>query len=436
MKRMKNKKHKKTIRLCGYILCAAFFIALIGGKFANTQEKQKPQEEKEQVQKNKSDKNTKKIRVLLMTTGFKGTYHSKVTVSAEGGMVLSAGKKKIKIPSGKSISIKPDDARFKYSVIRLKPNSGAIAVESIQRGRGTAVYNGTLEVRRAGGKIVLINELPVEKYLCAVVPSEMGASYELEALKAQAVCARSYAYQQMQNYAYPKYKAHVNDSTAYQVYGNFSPAERSTKAVKETAGEVVKYKGKLATTYYYSTSCGRTTTVKAWGSAPSSKNSYLKSVRVKGTKGDYEKKQPWYRWNVIVSKIELEKILQNNTGKEIGKIRTVRITEYGPGGVALKLKVTGSKGKMVVSTENKIRTALAGNYDIVRQDGSKVKFPTLLPSAFSTIVKEGDFFHIKGGGFGHGIGMSQSGANEMARQGKDYKEILKLFYSDIRIEKS
>ena len=114
----------------------------------------------------------------------------------------------------------------------------------------------------------------------------------------------------------------------------------------------------------------------------------------------------------------------------------MRITEYGPGGVALKLKVTGSKGKLVVSTENKIRTALAGNYDILRQDGSKVKFPTLLPSAFITIVKEGDFFHIKGGGFGHGIGMSQSGANEMARQGKDYKEILKLFYSDIRIEKS
>ena len=64
--------------------------------------------------------------------------------------------------------------------------------------------------------IVVVNELPIETYLCRVVPSEMPASYELEALKAQAVCARSYAYRQMESYGYPEYEAHVNDSTDYQ----------------------------------------------------------------------------------------------------------------------------------------------------------------------------------------------------------------------------
>ena len=66
----------------------------------------------------------------------------------------------------------------------------------------------------------MVNELPLENYLCKVVPSEMPASYQKEALKAQAICARSYAYRQIMDYAYPEYQAHVNDSTDYQVYNN------------------------------------------------------------------------------------------------------------------------------------------------------------------------------------------------------------------------
>lgn len=78
----------------------------------------------------------------------------------------------------------------------------------------------------------------------------MPPSYELEALKVQAVCARSYAYRQMASYGYPEYEAHVDDSTAYQVYGNSQPQERSTQAVNATCGEVVMYHGQIATTYY------------------------------------------------------------------------------------------------------------------------------------------------------------------------------------------
>ena len=87
-----------------------------------------------------------------------------------------------------------------------------------------------------------------------------------------------------------------------------------------------------------------------------------------------------------------------------------------------------------MKTENKIRKALGGaGYRIVLQDGSVTKSRELLPSAFFTIEKSGDMFVIKGGGFGHGIGMSQNGANEMAKQGKNYREILELFYQDIEI---
>ena len=86
---------------------------------------------------------------------------------------------------------------------------GAIRLESITRGCGTPSYAGALELRAVSGAIAVINELPVETYLCGVVPSEMPASYELEALKAQAVCARSYAFRQMTSFGYPEYEAHV-----------------------------------------------------------------------------------------------------------------------------------------------------------------------------------------------------------------------------------
>ena len=146
-------------------------------------------------------------------------------------------------------------------------------------------YSGALELRAASGGIAVINELPVETYLCGVVPSEMPASYELEALKAQAVCARSYAFRQMTSYGYPEYEAHVNDSTDFQVYNNSERQESSTRAVTETEGQVVRYKGEIATTYYYSTSCGRTTSLEAWGTDPGEGGGYLQSVNVCGDNG-------------------------------------------------------------------------------------------------------------------------------------------------------
>ena len=98
-------------------------------------------------------------------------------------------------------------------------------------------------------------------------------------------------------------------------------------------------------------------------------------------------------------------------------------------------KRQGDKGSVTVDTENKIRRALGGSgYEIQKQDGNTVASSALLPSAFFTIGKEGDTFVIKGGGYGHGIGMSQNGANEMARKGKTYIDILTLFFPGITVE--
>ena len=94
----------------------------------------------------------------------------------------------------------------------------------------------------------------------------------------------------------------------------------------------------------------------------------------------------------------------------------------------ITIEAVGDKGSVRVSTENKIRRAFGGKgYTIIKHDGTQVKSSKLLPSAFFTINKSGDTFVIQGGGFGHGIGMSQTGANEMAKSGKNYQEILTFF---------
>ncbi len=407
-----------------------------------TPEKKEPEKsEKENQETAKKEQKTKKvqknskIRVLLKTDGYQGTTHPSVSLSSASGLVVSYGKKKKEWAKDSPLVIEPDDRRFKKGKLQIRAKKGRITVDSLNRGYGTPSYEGVIELRTTAEGIVMINELPVEKYLCGVVPSEMPDSYEPEALKAQAVCARSYAYRQMEQYGYPEYKVHVDDSTAYQVYGNSAPADSTKKAVKETEGEAVRYQGKIVTTFYYSTSCGKTTDVECWGTKPGGVNGYLKSVEVRGEEGDYERELPWYRWKARVPVQTMSDLIGLNTGKDVGTLKSLEITETGPGGIALKIKAGGDKGTVTVKTENKIRRALGGaGYVIKRQDGVEVDSSELLPSAFITIKKSGDAFVIKGGGFGHGIGMSQNGANEMAKCGKDYREILTLFYQGVTVE--
>lgn len=395
--------------------------------------KGKKEEEKQEEVKQETAGNPN-IRVLLMTDGYQYATHPSVSVSSPAGLLLTYGEETEECSGEIALELMPDDARFQKGNIRIQAKEGRITVGSLNRGYGTPSYEGVLELRTTAEGIVIINELPVESYLCGVVPSEMPCTYELEALKAQAVCARSYVYRHMQSFAYPEYEAHVNDSTTYQVYGNSAPADTAAQAVKETEGQVVRYNGNIAATYYYSTSCGRTTDVQAWGSAPSEENAYLKSVEVKGEAEDYERDLPWYHWEAYVPVQTLSNLVGLNTGVDAGTLESVEVTETGPGGVALKIEARGDKGTVFVETENKIRRALGGpGYIIRKQDGTETESSELLPSAFFTVERSEDTFVIKGGGFGHGIGMSQNGANEMAKNGKDYKEILTLFFQGVTV---
>ncbi len=379
--------------------------------------------------------NNPNIRVLIMTNGYANIVHPSVEMSSASGFCITFGDQTQEAGPEQPLTFAPDDPRFQSGQIRVSAKDGGeIALNSIQRGCGTPSYAGVIELRTTAEGIAVINELPVETYLCRVVPSEMPCTYELEALKAQAVCARSYAYQQMQSFAYPEYEAHVNDSTDYQVYGNSLPQEATNQAVAETGGQVVRYQDRLVTTYYYSTSCGKTAGVEAWGTAPNAENQYLQSVEVKDEQGDYEAGLPWYRWEAKIPAGTLSALISQNTGTNVGTLQSVEVTRSGAGGVALQICATGDAGSVTVDTENKIRRALGGSgYEIVNQAGTAAASTALLPSAFFTIRREGDVFIISGGGFGHGIGMSQNGANEMAKKGKNYIDILTMFFREVSV---
>lgn len=374
------------------------------------------------------------VRVLIMTGSFAGEYHQELNITGDD-MTIYYGEKYECEMAIDEITLTKEHEFFQEGKIKISNGeTDKLTVNNLKRGYGNPQYYGTFEIYPHDEGLVLVNELPLETYLKAVVPSEMPSGYHQEALKVQAVCARSYAYNQMQTISYPEYEAHMNDSVAYQVYNNTKETESTNQAISATSGEKLGIDGRAVTTYFFSTSSGHTTDVRAWGTQLATGNSYLEGVKVSGDDGDYEKELPWYKWEVEVDGETLGTILELNLSKKIGKLSKVEILEKGAGNVVLKIKATGSEGSATVEGENAIRKAFGSDlYSITKNDGTKTKGTQLLPSAFFTIKQSGDTYTISGGGLGHGIGMSQNGANEMAKDGMSYTEILNFFYKDTEI---
>lgn len=396
------------------------------------------------------------IRVILMNTGFKSLFHSEITLVCDGMAVLEYGDEKGKrsqsVAAGEEITIKSDDSRLHDGrmVFRAANEGGEITVKNIERGQGVPVYPGHMEITKEADGLLLLNEVDLEEYLKRVVPSEMPSNYELEALKAQAVCARTYAWKQIQGNAYSKYGAHVDDSTNYQVYNNTKTYESTDAAVNETFGQLLAYEENPIEAFYYSTSCGHSTDGSVWG-ADARNTPYLRAISIdekgkelnltsneafgnfiKNPNPDaYDSGVSMFRWTAKTT----NRILDEKIGG-VGRITGLTITERGPGGIAKALKVVGTEGSKTFNGQSKIRNIL-GNKNLVftRNDGSAMDGWDTLPSSFIYIENEGTdennvtTFTIYGGGYGHGVGMSQNGAQGMAKGGKSYLEILRFFYN-------
>lgn len=371
------------------------------------------------------------IKVMIMNNGYQSYYHDKITIEFQGICQGSSGEV---YQPGEVLELTRDSEVLGGGSYSLSPEEekACMKVSSLSRGQGAPVYRGSLTVYKDEKGLRLINTLPLEEYLCGVVPSEMPASYPEEALKAQAVCARTYACVQMMNSSLEDMGAQVDDSVSYQVYQNSGEAEEASKAVWATAGEILLNNGSPINAYYFSTSHGRTSTDQVW--AASAPSSYLQSVEC-----TYDSSEPWYQWEVDIS---LGKILENVQGMFEG-ITAVSGVDTGVEGTkegVLELVIHTDQGDQELHSEYDIRTALAPEgLSVTRQDGSQVIGTSLLPSAYFTLKElrnaQGDLtgYKIQGGGYGHGVGMSQNGAKGMADTGKNYQEILTYFYKDVEI---
>lgn len=304
-------------------------------------------------------------------------------------------------------------------------------------------YEGDFLVRKEEEGYVLINELPIETYLRYVVPSEMPTYFSYEALKAQAVCARTFAYRQMRSHIYAAYGANLDDSTAFQVYHAAGPYEVTDRAVRDTEGLVLTYEGELIDCYYYSTGCGYSENLEVWNadspvylvaenhtSEETKDLSDAKSFHafISEKPDGFDADSPYYRWTAELSaKLGMD--------EQYGRLKKVRIDERSASGYILSFTAEFEKGERTYDRENDIRFALSKYLrNVALADGKVLSQPGSLPSACFEVESQKDGkILLRGGGFGHGIGMSQYGADGMAKEGKGWQEILKFYYKGAEI---
>lgn len=419
------------------------------------------------------------IRVLLKTSGFAEMFHDSVTIVSKEGLRITCGSETFELEPNKEYTITPDSELAKSGRIKVVSQgvNGKVGIKTIKRGYGVPYYRGTLEITLRDGKLMIINELPLEEYLYSVVPSEMPWSYNYEALKAQAICARSFAYKHIMSNGYSEYGAHVDDSTSYQVYNNSEEQTVSNSAVDETYGQVLMYGSDIISAYFYSTSCGSTTTSIVWGSDYPYTKSVVLNVEnqeinlkdemlfdsfIRANYKTYDSEYPWYRWKATMSLKQLTSSINsqigtltsanvqvlNDKGKwvnksisSVGQVKKIETGERGPGGVLKYITIFGTDATVRVYKEYNIRKVICPKgIAIKRGTGDEVTSMTMLPSGFFVLDEEVENnllsgYTFVGGGYGHGVGMSQNGANTMAKLGMKYDEILHFFYKDVEIAK-
>jgi stage II sporulation protein D len=317
------------------------------------------------------------------------------------------------------------------STLAAKPGNGAPLTI------GRTAYHGTAVVRLAGpGRVTAVNQVEMEQYLLGVVPREIGrvGPELLEAAKAQAVAARTYAVNYLGRREALGFDVYA--STMDQVYGGVSAEfDPVSAAVRETAGEILVYGGEPIEAYYHSTCGGRTAAIdEVWKQGPVP---YLVSViDVNPATGQaYDVKSSRFRWTQSWSADSLEKILDRTLAdslppgvRSIGDLRDIRVEKKTPSGRVAAMRISTTAGDFVVG-------------------GDRVRWILLTPSG--AILNSSMFdvqvtrdaagkptrFTATGGGWGHGIGMCQVGAMGRATAGQNYRQILDAYFPGTRIAK-
>lgn len=415
------------------------------------------------------------VRVGIGTTNF-GTYqYNNITLFGTGDTQIYDNKMLIaNVGANINIKISYKDGLFtittpEYSEkvtgpVQITSNYGLLGVTGLKRAGKQALYHGAFElIKNNNNTFNLVNMIEVEEYLKGVVPNEMPVAFGLEALKAQSVAARNYVLS-------PRTKASPNydvvDSVASQVYfGANTEKPLSNQAVKETEGVVAIYNWDLILAQYSSTAGGYTESysnsfsdpvTKAF---PSNEKPYLKakpdiigqeqlndeekaSAYYKSKPTAYDIRSPYFRWEREWTAEELKTALETtlpaqsatgfvkpafNKGAKLDDLTEIKVLRRGESGKIIEMEIVTRSQTYKVFKELVIRRLFTKN-------------GKALPSANVVFENEqdenGSLVSIKayGGGFGHGVGLSQYGAGFMGTElKKSYDKILQHYYTDITL---
>ncbi len=340
------------------------------------------------------------------------------------------------------------------SEIAIATSDGQISIEG-KKYRGYVVLKP-----QSDGKITVINSLSVDEYLYGVIGSEMPSSWNIEALKAQAVCARCFALTNMNKHV--GYGFNVCSTTNCQVYGGIASETESTRrAVDETAGKILKYNGQIAQTVFFSCSGGHTADVRnIWGGD----FPYLYGV---DDPYENEDNTPRHSWVATLTNDDIKASL-NKIGVDVGDIVSVE-TAIDASQHVYELTVTGTNGKHTLKKQDTCSVfasygLMSTKYTVapygsnassvyaISSTGTSLSSPafalsssvkTAMENGFSVLSSSGKSavssggakgYIFNGGGWGHGVGMSQYGANAMAANGFKYDDILYHYYPGTNLE--
>lgn len=278
------------------------------------------------------------------------------------------------------------------------PAGGAAGVGTLTKW----TVSGSLQIIQHGRQLMVVNEVDLEDYTKGVVPGEVSAGWHAEVLKAQAVAARTYALYQRTMSAGRDYDvvAGVQD----QVYqGRQGVDERILRAVEETRGFVMGFQGRPIYAAFSSTAAGPTEdALNVW----SKDLPYLRGVDC-----PFDMKSPYYRWRVVVPLDKLERALRQQ-GVGVGTVATVTPFGYSRAGRVTRIRILHSGGELLLRGE----------------DLRKIVGYSILPSARFEVESVGSDVVFNGFGAGHGVGLCQWGAKEMAELGYSFSTILSYYY--------
>lgn len=317
---------------------------------------------------------------------------------------------------------------------------------------GGKKYAGILEfVKDSNGKIKVINHLSLDRYIKGVLPNEVYPSWENEALKAAAVATRTYTLKSIRG-KHSSLGFDLCPTTCCQVYAGLTKTAQSTdNAVEETKGQVLYYNGTLAETVYHAISGGITESAAgAWGGSPES-HPYLTIVET-----PFEKYHdiPRGMWQQLITAHELDTLISSSSYKSTITGNISKVTYDRNGGYISKMTIHDTLGNSVTLKTSSAVRSLFGKYVYssnftldkmykgVNESTSPVSVITANGvestdgSALTVISADGKAtvkgvvpaYYIDGKGYGHGVGMSQYGAQHAALEGYTYDQILNTYY--------